>query len=69
MKEIKLKVNGMVCGGCENAVKNALERINGVKKVEANHNTCEVKVFLTDDIEKEKLEDVISDLGYEVVKE
>lgn len=39
MKELKLKVSGMVCGGCENRVKTALSEINGVESVDANHNT------------------------------
>ena len=37
MEKINLKVNGMVCTGCENRVKNALMNIEGVKKVSADH--------------------------------
>ena len=31
MKEIVLKVNGMMCGGCENRVKNVVQNIDGVE--------------------------------------
>ena len=30
MKELKIKINGMVCEGCENRVKIALSEINGI---------------------------------------
>ena len=40
MEEIKLNVNGMVCGGCEKRVVNSLSTIDGVKEVIANHNTA-----------------------------
>ena len=32
MKEIVLNVKGMMCGGCENRVKNALSTIEGVQE-------------------------------------
>lgn len=69
MKEIILKVNGMVCGGCENRIKNALSTIEGVKNVEADYNTGVVKVSCEDGIEKETLVEKIDDIGFEVVKE
>ena len=33
MEEINLKVQGIMCGGCENRIKNALKAIEGVKEV------------------------------------
>ena len=68
MKDIELKVNGMVCEGCENRVKNALSTIEGVDKVEANHKTGKVIVSINKEIEKSVLEEKIDDLGFEVVK-
>ena len=32
MEKIIIKVNGMVCGGCEKRVKNALENIEEITK-------------------------------------
>ena len=69
MKEIKLNVNGMVCGGCENRVKNALENIDGVESVSASYESCTVVVTASEEVEKSLLEEKITDLGFEVVKE
>ena len=44
MEEIKLNVNGMVCGGCEKRVVNAVSTIEGVKEVIANYNEGTVVV-------------------------
>ncbi len=68
MKELELKVNGMVCNGCENRVKNALETIEGVKEVIANHNDGTVKVTLKEDIDVKVIEQKIEDIGFEVVR-
>ena len=37
METLTLKVTGMTCGGCENAVKRALGRLDGVSEVTASH--------------------------------
>lgn len=36
MNEINLNVEGMMCGGCEKRIENALGDIKGVKNVKAN---------------------------------
>ena len=69
MKELELKIEGMMCEGCENRVKNALKTISGVESVEANHTTGLVKVSANEDVEQELLEEKLEDIGYEVVKE
>lgn len=69
MKESIIKVKGMVCGGCENRVKNALGEIEGVENVEASFETGIVKVTADEKVEKKILEDTIDDIGFEVVKE
>ncbi len=69
MKETVLNVKGMVCNGCENRVKNALKNIDGVEEVSANHETGVVKVTSNEDVLKEKLEETIEDIGFEVVKD
>ena len=66
MHELKLKVNGMMCEGCENRIKNALSTLEGVEKVEANHKTGEVKVTCNKPIEKSVIEEKIDDIGFEV---
>jgi len=37
MDTLTLEVTGMTCGGCENAVKRALGRLDGVGDVSASH--------------------------------
>ena len=44
MDTITLRVTGMTCGGCENAVKRALGRLEGVATVEASHAQQSVSV-------------------------
>ncbi len=69
MKETKIKVNGMVCEGCENRVKNALSTIDGIESIEANHKTGIVTVMSNKEIEMSTIEEKIDDLGFEVVEE
>ena len=69
MKETNLVVNGMMCGGCENRVKNAIKNIEGVKNVTADHNTGKVIVISDNAVSEEIIKEVLEDIGYEVVKE
>ena len=69
MKELKLKVSGMVCGGCEKRVKTALSEINGVESVDANHNTGIVTITSKEDIDVSKIKEKIIDIGFEIVEE
>ena len=69
MKELKIKINGMVCEGCENRVKTALSEISGVESVDANHNTGIVTIKSENDIDATQIKERIVDLGYEIVEE
>ncbi len=69
MKEIVIKVNGMVCNGCENRVQNALKNIQGVENVIANHNSGIVTVNAADDVTENVIVEKIEDIGFEVIKE
>lgn len=62
-----LLVEGMSCGHCENAVKNALKGLDGVTKVEVNLSSKSVEV------EGEGLNDIlikgaIEDAGYDLIE-
>lgn len=61
-----MKVSGMVCGGCEKRVVNALSTIDGVKEVAADHVNGTVLVKADRKIEKSILKEKIEDLGFEV---
>lgn len=50
MKETNLIVNGMMCGGCENRVKNVIKNIEGVENVTADHNTGKVIVISDNEV-------------------
>ena len=69
MKEFKIKVNGMVCTGCENREKNELSTIDEEKEVIADYKTGDVEVVTQDNVELNMLEEKIDDIGFEVVKE
>lgn len=69
MNKINLKVNGMVCNGCENRVKNALMNIEGVSKVKASYKKSLVTISAKEDVDVKDIENVIKNLGYEIVKE
>lgn len=69
MKETILIVNGMMCGGCENRVKNAIKNIEGVENVTADHNTGKVIVISNNEVSEEIIKETLEDIGYEVVKE
>lgn len=68
MKEIELKVNGMVCGGCENRVQNAVSLIDGVESVVADHNTNTVKITTSKEVDLNIIKEKIQDLDFEVVE-
>ena len=69
MKETNLIVNGMMCGGCENRIKNAIKNIEGVENVTADHNTGKVIVISNNEVSEEIIKETLEDIGYEVVRE
>ena len=69
MKEITIKVNGMVCGGCENRVKNAVSSIEGVEEVTADHVSGVVTVKANENVSEESIKNKIDDIGFEVVED
>lgn len=69
METLEIKVNGMVCNGCENRVQNALKTIDGVLEVTADYQNNLVTVKKNKDLEKNIIYERIGDLDFEVVKE
>lgn len=68
MKETEIRVNGMVCEGCENRIKNALKTLKGVEQVTANHESGIVTVIAKENIDRSVFEEKIEDIGFEIVK-
>lgn len=69
MKELEIRIKGMVCGGCENRVKNVLSEINDIESVEANHNTGVVRITSKNNLDITQIENKIKELGYEIIEE
>jgi copper chaperone len=46
MEQLKLSVSGMTCTGCENRVERILKDLDGVRRVNADHQAGAVTVML-----------------------
>ena len=66
MKEIILNVEGMMCEGCENRIKNAVGTIDGVVDVSAKHDTGIVKLIARDNVTEDIVRERIEDIGFTV---
>jgi copper chaperone len=68
METLTLNVTGMTCGGCENAVKRGLSRLEGVGEVTASHAEATVAVtFDPNRVSPEEIKARIGAMGYTVV--
>ena len=65
MEKIILKVEGMMCEGCENRIQNSLENIEGIKNVVANHKEKTVTIF-GKNVDIDKVKEKIEDIGFYV---
>lgn len=64
---LQLTVTGMTCGGCENAVKNALRQIDGIEDVTASHAANSVGIrYDGDKVTRAMVKERIEALGYSV---
>ena len=66
MERKTLSVTGMSCNGCEQNVENALQGLNGVSRVEADHEADTVNVVVDDDVSDTDLTTAIEEVGYDV---
>ena len=67
-KNVVIKVEGMMCPHCEAAVKAAVEAVEGVTEVVANHKDGTVRVTLDRELPKGTVEAVITAKGYKVLE-
>jgi copper chaperone CopZ len=69
MSQLKFKVVGeqaINCSGCEQRIDNALQRLDGVQKVEASFQTQEVTVEIDDSkLTPGQVRTKLDQLGYE----
>lgn len=66
MRQITLKVDGMMCGMCESHVNDAIRRAFPVKKVTSSHAKGQTVILTETDIPEDALRAAISATGYEV---
>ena len=64
--EKTIHVKGMMCGHCENAVKTALEKLEGVASAEADHEQGIARVVLKKEVPNAILKKAVEDEGYQV---
>jgi copper chaperone CopZ len=65
--EMVLRVTGMTCGGCENAVKRVLSMVDGVSSATASHKDKEVRVVYDPaKVDRSKIARAIETAGYQV---
>lgn len=62
-----MKIEGMMCGHCEAAVKKALEALDGVASAEVSHEKGSAVVTLEKDVDNAVLTKAVEDKDYKVV--
>ena len=65
--EKTMKIEGMMCGHCEAAVKKALEGLDGVTEAVVSHENGTAVVKLSADVSNEVLKKTVEDKDYTVV--
>lgn len=62
-----MKIEGMMCGHCEAAVKKCLEELNGVESAEVSHENGTAVVTLSADVADETLKATVEAKDYKVI--
>ncbi|MBR4733769.1 MAG: heavy metal translocating P-type ATPase [Lachnospiraceae bacterium] len=65
MKEITVKVKGMMCGHCEATVKKALEAIDGIESAAADHNKGIAVITVSKEVPEDAIRDAIVSKDFE----
>jgi copper chaperone CopZ len=62
---LQIRVTGMTCGGCENAIRRTLQKMAGVQSVEASRARESVRVVYDPaSVNPDALRNAINALGY-----
>lgn len=64
MVKITLDVEGMACGMCETHINEAVRNAFPVKKVTSSHTKKQTVIIAENDIDEQKLREVIEKTGY-----
>ncbi|MFC7155836.1 heavy-metal-associated domain-containing protein [Halomarina halobia] len=65
MEQYGFTVEGMSCNGCEERVTNAAKRVEGVRRVNADHETGTVEITADEDTEDD-VRRAVHDAGYDI---
>lgn len=64
MNKITVYIDGMQCGMCEAHVNDAIRKAFPVKKINSSHSKNQAVIITEQDIDENKLRDVINETGY-----
>lgn len=67
MVKTVLQVEGMMCGMCEAHVNDAIRANFNVKKVKSSRKKRRTLIVSENEIDENKVKEVISSLGYDVI--
>jgi copper chaperone len=67
MERKTISVAGMSCSGCEQNVENSLTTLDGVNRVEADHESETVEVVAEDEVSEDDIANAVRNAGYELV--
>jgi copper chaperone len=67
MERQTISVTGMSCNGCEQNVEIALQNLDGVSRVDADHEADTVDVVLEDEVSDDDVNAAIEQAGYDIV--
>ncbi|MFB6295698.1 MAG: heavy-metal-associated domain-containing protein [Halobacteriales archaeon] len=66
MHRTTLSVSGMSCDGCERNVESALQNLEGVSRVDADHAGDTVEIVVEEDTDETEVHAAIEGAGYDV---
>lgn len=67
MRKITIGIDGMMCGMCESHINDVIRKKFSVKKVSSSHKKGITTIISEQDINQEKIKEVIKETGYTVV--
>ena len=67
MIKITIQIEGMQCGMCEAHINDVMRREFPVKKVSYSHAKGQTVIITEDEIDDQRLKEVVEKTGYEVI--
>lgn len=67
MIKITIQIEGMQCGMCEAHINDVMRREFLVKKVNSSHAKGQTVIITEDEIDDQRLKEVVEKTGYEVI--